>query len=168
MNYKQLILGLFLIGIVLPGLAQPADGSRRDRIEALKIAYLTRELSLTSDEAKVFWPVYDQFQNERKALRKEARLEKVEAQMNFDEMSDKEVQGMLNEMVDNKQAELDLTRKYIGEFQKVLPVRKVAKLFQAELRFKNQLMERLQNGPQGGPDGQGPGQGRGFRRGPRP
>lgn len=167
MIFKKIIFGLVLLGLILPGMAQPGQGgSRKDRVEAFKIAFLTRELELTPEEAKVFWPVYGVYQDERKALRKDAKLDRVEARLNFEEMSDKEVEEALNGFMDNKQAEIDLTRKYVAEFKKVLPIRKVAKLYHAETQFKSRLLKQMQQGGQKGNEFPRRGKGRG-QGGPR-
>src|SRR5258708_29601670 len=46
------------------------DGSR---IEALKIAYLTKKLNLSTDEAQKFWPIYNKYAEEIRQTRIEAR-----------------------------------------------------------------------------------------------
>ena len=42
-------------------------------VDALKMAYITKELNLTPDEAQKFWPVYNGYSNEIKKARKEFR-----------------------------------------------------------------------------------------------
>jgi hypothetical protein len=44
-------------------------GANREDIESMKIAYLTKKLDLTPDEAKKFWPVFNQFSEELKNVR---------------------------------------------------------------------------------------------------
>ena len=41
----------------------------KDRIEPLKIAYITQKLGLTSEEAQKFWPVYNKFNDDLQKLR---------------------------------------------------------------------------------------------------
>ena len=45
-------------------------GERREKMEAQKIAFITKQLELTPDEAKVFWPVYNEYDAKRLELRK--------------------------------------------------------------------------------------------------
>jgi hypothetical protein len=40
------------------------DPERREQIESMKIAFLTKRLDLTPEEAKKFWPVYNQYSEE--------------------------------------------------------------------------------------------------------
>ncbi|MGB5399835.1 MAG: hypothetical protein WBO71_06435, partial [Thermoanaerobaculia bacterium] len=50
----------------------------------------------------------------------------------FDTMTDEIAQTMLKELMSIRQAELDVTRKYLKRFQKILPANKVARFFQLE------------------------------------
>ena len=45
--------------------------SKRKELKALKVNYLTEKLSLTEAEAKVFWPIYEKYEEKKSTLRKE-------------------------------------------------------------------------------------------------
>lgn len=156
---KYLYLAVFTVLFASPSLAQRPENSN---VEAVRIAYITRKLSLTPDEAKVFWPVYDAFQADLKALKENVREDMTDSRKNFDTMSDKEIEGVLDRYLGSKQQELDLTMKYNAEFKKVLPIRKVALLYKAEQEFTKMLLERLQRRQEngGGRPGMRPGGGR--------
>ena len=70
---KTLIFGLLLSAAAV--VAQPKMGDRADleqkkeKIEAIKVAYLTEELELTVAESQAFWPVYNERQNKEHELR---------------------------------------------------------------------------------------------------
>ncbi|MEP4946352.1 MAG: hypothetical protein ABJU26_02325, partial [Flavobacteriaceae bacterium] len=46
-----------------------------ERIKTLKVAYITEKISLTSEEAQSFWPVYNDYEEKKHALRKKERDE---------------------------------------------------------------------------------------------
>ena len=48
----------------------PAD---REKIESMKVTFLNNKMNLTPEEAQKFWPVYNQYKNEVKALRKDKK-----------------------------------------------------------------------------------------------
>ncbi len=50
--------------------AQRKSG-RGEEIEAYKIGFLTQKLDLSPQEAKVFWPIYNNWQKEQAEFRKE-------------------------------------------------------------------------------------------------
>lgn len=124
--------------------AQPNKPARGEKLESLKIAFITQKLDLTSEEAKVFWPVYNHYQDELEALRKTRRANLLEAKMNVDELGDKEIEALLNNEFTFRQNELDITKKYLPEFKKILPIKKVARLYKSEEDWKRKLLQLLQ------------------------
>jgi hypothetical protein len=125
--------------------AQPGQRAeaRREKVESMKIGFLTNKLDLTSDEAKKFWPVYNQFQDEMDALRMKRRGDRKEAREDFDKLSDKEVEKVVDDEIVFRQNELDLIKKYHAQFKQVLPIKKVAVLYRSEEEFKRELLRQL-------------------------
>src|SRR6202022_2379786 len=85
------------------------------RLEALKIAFLTRRLNLTSEEAQRFWPVYNQYSAE---IRR-ARL----------------IHGQNKNEIELDEAILTIKKKYNGEFSKALSPERANQFFRAEKDF---------------------------------
>ena len=123
--------------------AQPNSVQKND-IEAKRIGFITKELQLTSQEAEVFWPVYNRYHDELEILRKGRGTELMAARVNFDKYSDDDINKIITSEFDYRQKELDLQKKYDAEFKKVLPVKKVAKLYRAEQLFKIYLIKEGQ------------------------
>jgi len=148
---KQIIiLAAFLIGSV-GVFAQgrgPADAqgrkARQERIETMRVAYITKELNLTTAEAKAFWPLYNEYEAKRKAIRTRG-----ERKGGLDVMSDKEVEQALYDRLNKEQEALDLKRDYIEQMRKIIPVRKVAKLSQVEKEFKAKVLKEVRNRREG-------------------
>ncbi|WP_321538430.1 hypothetical protein [Flavobacterium piscinae] len=68
-----------------------AQGGKRDKVKALKTAFITNELSLTSQEAEKFWPIYNAFEDKQFELRHEkmkSYMKRMDADL--DSMSEKE------------------------------------------------------------------------------
>ena len=140
-SFSIVIISLFHI----VGLAQSRDQSvsQKEKIESFKIAFFTRQMQLTPQEATVFWPLYNQYMesidiqksNRRKSLQVTKEL--------LDSMSDDEV----NKLIDNRllQAETALIerKEFVTSLRKVLPAKKVAQYFKAEEQFKKKLMEKM-------------------------
>lgn len=127
----------------------PPPKEKEEEIESLKIAFITKKLDLTPEEAKVFWPVYNAYEDKLKELRKKRRKETQDAKENFDEMTDKEIEAIVDGEMSFRQKELDLQKEYHSKFKAVLPIRKVAKLYQAEEQFKRELLKRMKEGGPG-------------------
>lgn len=123
---KKLLTLLFLI-CTLPLFSQDGnnnpdgDGSR---IEALKIAYLTKKLDLSPEEAQKFWPVYNNYASELKQARQEHRRSR-------------------NSELDSEEKVLGIRKKYNAEFSRVLNADKVNNLFRSEKDFGNFVQKEL-------------------------
>ncbi len=130
---KNFILS-FLIFAGFAAQAQPGN-DRQEKVEALYIAYMTRELQLSADEAQKFWPVHAQFDNEIKGLRGESSE------------------------LDRQQAILNIKKKYQDRFSRILGTSRTNDFFVKDGEFRKKLVERLKKMRQ-----QNPGNGRPFRQ----
>ncbi len=118
------------------------NGQNREKIEALKIGFLTERLNLTPEEAQLFWPVYNKYQDELEIQRK-SRRDNLNDITNFESMSDSELEKIVDQELAFRQSELDILKKYHPQFKKILPIQKVAKLYRAEEDFKRHLLELI-------------------------
>ena len=117
---KILLLTLFLLNINYFCYSQVQN--RKNNIEAIQIAYLTRELSLSPDEAQKFWPIYNEYRDELLAVKKEVRDDEI----------------MYEEKVVN------IRKKYKTDFKKVLETDfRVNQVFLAEKSFRELLRKEL-------------------------
>lgn len=134
----------------------PKQGKWQERVMAEKIAYITVALELTPEEAQVFWPVYTQIDASKKELQKNVRAAYKALNQALEEgtASDKEINSLLDTYLAAKQAQKESGKGDVNQYRKVLPAKKVAKLYIAEEDFrKNQLrdMKAAQgHGPKGG------------------
>ncbi len=129
--------------VIIAAFSMHAMAQKGERLEAMKIGFITERLNLSSDEAKVFWPVYNKFTDDMKKLRQSSKGKISEEMADMPAMTDAEAEKVLNDMVNFKIQEADLLKKYASEFKKVLPVKKVVLLFKAENDFKRELLKKL-------------------------
>lgn len=133
--------------MILPAsvmLAQDQTGRAREQVEAFRVAYYTRELNLSTDEAQRFWPVYNEYADDLEENRAEQRKTQMSLRQAYTGGSDQQVDDLLTELMELKSAEVALTIQYHELFKEVLPIRKVAMLYKAETDFKRKLLEHLQ------------------------
>ncbi len=122
---KKFILILIVIAGSFSNLkAQDENDTRAEKIQALKIAFITQKLQLTTDEAQKFWPVYNQYDNEIKGL----------------QLGNRNAPAL-----ENEERLLNIRKKYKASFEKVIGPDKLNKLFNAERDFRAVLIRRLQN-----------------------
>lgn len=110
-----------------------------ERLKAIRAEVYTRVLDLTSDEAQNFWPIFNEYVENKENLQKQL---KPEGQI--DGMSDAEVEDYVKKYFEIRQKEFDLEKDLVQKLRKVLPVRKIAKLPKAEREFRESLIKRLQ------------------------
>jgi hypothetical protein len=116
---KIILLILVYGGIVLSTMAQEDnDQKNAGRLQAYKIAFLTKKLNLSPEEAQRFWPIYNKYEDELRAARIENR------------------QNQTSEIVREEKI-LNIRKKYNGEFTKALSTEKVNTLFRSEKEFGN-------------------------------
>ncbi len=125
---------IFWVGI---SSAQTGGGGAQ-QLQAQRIAFLTERMNLTPDEAQLFWPLYNQFNENLKQLRKTYQLAKVD-----DTAMDDQVEKFILAGFDKDQKELELKKDYYQKLKKILNVRKIQKLFYAETEFRQQVIQQL-------------------------
>lgn len=155
----RILLGAALMALTLSGVAQDDDmptipEERLKEIKAQKTAYITSKMELSPEEAQVFWPVYNQYDKELEALRKERR-EAHKAMRSADELTEAEAAAAIDKELASQQKELDLRKKYSGEFRKTLNARKTLMLARAERDFNRELLKRLRDRRDGEKHGPG-------------
>ena len=142
---KIWMLFMILVSFGSAAMAQDEDnGPHNEKLESIKIAFITEKLDLNSSEAKAFWPVYNEFNDQMKKLKNRER-ENNNILKAKTSVTDQEADKFLSEQLSLRQQQLDLTKKYVAEFRKVLPPKKVARLLTLEQEFKMQLLQRLKD-----------------------
>ncbi len=107
--------------------AQQFEGKMK-RAEGLFIGYMTKQLDLIPKEAETFWPVYRNYINEIRSIKKESKKE-----LDDDPL-------VLEEKV------LNIRKKYKIDFKKILSSdERVSKMFTSEQTFKEMLRRELMN-----------------------
>lgn len=120
-----------------------AQEDRYEKIKSIKIAYITEQLSLTTAEAEIFWPVYNNFENRRNKIRDERRKVTDYFRDNDESMSDNDIKKTLDEYIGSFTTENNLLIEYNKKLGEILPPKKVMKLHMAEIQFRHHLIEQL-------------------------
>lgn len=115
-----------------------------DRINAYRIAFLTRRLNLTPQEAEKFWPVYNEYQNNKVKIQSERQNIVMNFNQNALNMTDKEMSAAGDRLVELEVKEAALLQDFHNKIKLILPPVKVLRLFQAENQFRQQLLDQLQ------------------------
>ena len=117
---KRCLLFTILVSAVLFVSAQNGN-----RLEALKIAYITNKLNLSPEEAQKFWPIYNNYSLELKVARMKA-MNNNSSEIELDE------------------ALLNIRKKYSVQFGQVLPPAKVDTFFKSEKEFGHFVQKEME------------------------
>ena len=108
---------------------------QRENREAVKIAYFTNKMELTVEESQNFWPIVNEMQEELKSLRAEMKYN-FKRKNDSTEVSDEELEKMMDERMQMGIKQMEIKIKYHEKFKQILPIRKVAKYYEATKSYK--------------------------------
>lgn len=136
------IMAMLLLGVAAPSPAQdkPADNMQilRDKIKADKKLVVAVNMELTESEAKVFWPIYDQYQKDLQKLNQRIAnlLESYADDYRKKSLTDEKAKKLIDEALAIDQAEANLKSAYAPKLTKVLPLRKAVRYLQIENKIR--------------------------------
>jgi hypothetical protein len=100
-------------------------------------------LELTPEESKKFWPVYDDYRAALEPLRDRLVKLIINYSEKFDTIDGKEAKGMLKELLDIQQDEINIRQKFLPKFEVVLPIRKVVRFYQLDNKMNAEVRYQL-------------------------
>lgn len=121
-----------LVLMLILGFVSQAQSVKPDRdsrateikkIQAMEMAFITKELNLSPDEAQKFWPVFNQYRNDLKGMAGERKV---------------------GDHLEKQQKMLDIRKKYREDFTKVMSHERANKVFGAEEEFKSLVRREFQ------------------------
>jgi hypothetical protein len=119
---------------------QPASNMEilRDKLKADKKLLIAQNLGLTEAEAKVFWPVYEEYQKELQAINQRLgkAIESYAQEYNAKTLTDDKAKTLMTEALDIEEAEVALKKKYMDRLNGVVPAIKAARYMQMENKIR--------------------------------
>lgn len=140
-NFAVFILTTFLVQVYAQ--QRPAHMPDREKIEVAKTTFLSRQMRLTPEEARLFWPVYDQYQEAIMELREDRHETLQNLEEGLDNMSDSQINATIDAHMLHAEKTLAARKRMITSFREFLPPRKIAIFLRAEKKFNQELQQRL-------------------------
>ena len=137
---RKYIYIFIIVFIALHISAQP--NSKRDKIDELRVAYISKKVILTSLESQQFWPLYNEYNDKLDLLKRTFRQTYLK-NLNPETLTEKEADIYINAEISLKQKEVDLTKEYFEKYKKVIPIKKIALIKIAENDFKKELIKNI-------------------------
>lgn len=133
---------LIILLVINTGLI--AQNNRNDKIKALKTAFITERLDLSSSEAEKFWPIYNEYEKKMEALRKSERREIIIKFSNgMEAMSEAEASSLIDQSVAFREKEIGNRKRLLKDLRAVISAKKIIRLIKTEDDFKRKLLERM-------------------------
>lgn len=147
---KSIFGVLFILTFAYSGLAQqrsrvpvrrgfPINRARQpnagNRLQLVKENFIIKRLKLSSEQSKVFWPLYHQYVQELTAIRILKRINSSDASADGTVQIDREL-AYETQLV-------DVRKHYRDEFLKILPPEKVSELYKSEREFNDEMLKQL-------------------------
>lgn len=149
----------FAVFISVPAMSQDKDepsNDQKERVEALKRAFITERLNLSVTEAEKFWPVFNEFEDKKKEVKK--AIKQAHKACEADPKNEKLLLEKVAVITQKRKEEADLDEKFIKDILPILGAERAGKLLGIEEEFRKKLMDELKE-RRGGPGGDGPGPG---------
>lgn len=128
---KKLFILITVLGMSFQIEAQPARPDRSEnrnsdmkKLQTMEMAFITKELNLTPDEAQKFWPIYNQYRNELRNVAGD--------------------HSQVGDRLEKQQKVLDIRKRYREDFTKVMTQERANKVFGAEDEFKSLVRREFQ------------------------
>ena len=91
-------------------------------------------LKLTEDEAKIFWPLFDEYMAARSPIFEKRVSITEEYMMNYYALDDATAKDLIGKVMQSNQDLFDLRKEYVNKMFDVLPAQLVGKFFQIDNR----------------------------------
>ena len=139
------LLGVLTIYLLSIGLASAQDmdlgnSNYRERLEVVKVGFITEKIGLSSEQSQTFWPLYNEYDAEQRVIKKKYRATKK-----IEQMSDVELEKQILNSFQQKEELLALERTYFTKMKTVLNIRQIALLRVAEQEFNKEVLRKMMN-----------------------
>lgn len=134
------ILRILILFILLFNRQSLSAQPEKDKVEALRVAFISKRVELTSAEAEKFWPVYNEYNDKIKAIRKNLRQS---YRKKSETLTEKDAEELYYLDLQSKQAETDVHKVYSEKIKGIIGFKKFVKLRQAEEDFKREIINTI-------------------------
>ncbi|MDR2126888.1 MAG: hypothetical protein LBP63_08675 [Prevotellaceae bacterium] len=129
----------------------------REMLKARKKEYYTKEMNLTDTDAKVFFPVLDNFEDKHRKIMQERKRLSQNFEIEKNSITDAEAKQINKQLFDLQKQEFDLVIEYMKIFETILSPKQLFLFHKARENFMRGLIKSMgsknKNSPQSNFDG---------------
>lgn len=142
-SISAVILSLFMISNSFGQERREGMREKKEKIDQMKVDFITAELELSNEEADKFWPIYNEMESKLKAEKKTQRKLERELRENHATLSEVDSKAKVSEIFSSEEKEVGIKREYYNKIGDQIGYKKSTKLLSLEQKFKRELMEQL-------------------------
>lgn len=132
----------FIASLLLSVLIKVTAQEKPDKVEALRVSYITRHVAFTEQEGQKFWPVYNEYHNKLRVLRR--KLRQTHRQYN-ESLTEEETRTLAAAEMELRESELKVHQVYSAAIVGILGHRKYMRLRLAEEQFRREMLKTLRD-----------------------
>ena len=124
-----------LLGLAAAATAQTVKETlevTRQAIESQRRVLVSGALPLTDAEADAFWPLYDDYEKERRPLDEQANKVVADFLAKGATLTDAQAKAMVEKALEIDAGKLRVRQAWLGRMLKAIPPRKVARFYQID------------------------------------
>ena len=107
----------------------------RADLQANRASIISKNVTLTADQAAKFWPMFERYQKEQSAIMDE-QLRSIQLYvLNFETLDDGAALALMQAHLDRDASMVALRRQWLSEFLSVLPAKQAARVVQIDRRI---------------------------------
>ena len=138
---KNIIIVITIFLSALTSLQAQDKNDHREKIKAMKVAFITQELNMSSQTAQKFWPVYNKYEVDKRALHKRENVDWD----NIGTISDSKAEEMLKEYLAVEREEYVIKRQLFSDLKKILTAKEIVLLHKLEADFNKKMIQEYRN-----------------------
>lgn len=138
---KNILIVITIFLSALTSLQAQDKNDHREQIKAMKVAFITQELNMSSQTAQKFWPVYNKYEVDKRALHKRENVDWD----NIGTISDSKAEEMLKEYLTVEREEYVIKRQLFSDLRKILTAKEIVLLHKLEAEFNKKMIQEYRN-----------------------
>ncbi|KAA1242653.1 sensor of ECF-type sigma factor [Aquimarina sp. RZ0] len=141
---KKILLLIFIVGTISISFGQKGS---REKVKAFKIAYLSEQLDLSSEEAQKFWPIYNDHDKIVNQVKREGHksLKRVRESGGINKLNEEDANELIRDYLNAEEKKNQSRINMIKNLKNAISNKKILKLIVAEKDFNKRLLRHLRD-----------------------
>lgn len=146
---KNILIILCLVLGTSITFAQRDREDKNDKIKALMVTHISKDLGLSAQEAEKFWPVFHDYNGRKDDLRGKKRKLLRDLDGRLDGLSEADAQKFISEMDGIDAEEARLERNSQNDIIKIIGAKRYILLKKSEMNFRRNMLEEFKDRKRG-------------------